>query len=196
MVLVHGWASSPDDAWFPWLAQELKHAGHEVVAPTMPDARAPDPAAWLSTLESTIGAFDSETFLVGHSLGCRALALYAQEQSPGNRAGGVVFVAGSFISAPPHNDDTTERAQVRRAWHAHTLVPENIRDAFLRIAGVYCPDDPWVSFDNAHFVAGVLNGALYVEEGKGHFRGKLDGVTELSVVLRALSAQGVDHLSW
>jgi len=40
IVLVHGWLSSPDQHWFPWLKRELEGRGFHVIAPPMPKVEA------------------------------------------------------------------------------------------------------------------------------------------------------------
>lgn len=170
----------------PWLAERCREKGHTVIAPEMPEARTPTPELWLPALEEKVGALTPETFFVGHSLGCRAIALYAQSRPADERAEGAVFVAGSFVSTLPPADDESERAVVRRRWHSREIDAQKVKARLSRIVGIYAPDDPWVSLENAAFVRDTLGGVLVLDEGKGHFRGKLDGIYELPSALSAL----------
>ncbi len=67
-VLLHGYKSSPEKNFFPWLAEELKRQGHTVEVPTLPDPDEPDVHTQRDhVLESC--HFDEKTVLLGHSLG-------------------------------------------------------------------------------------------------------------------------------
>ena len=92
--LVHGWEGRPDGNWFPWLTWELKAKGWEVNAPQMPNAAHPQVSEWLSFLRDYVGKPDKDTYFVGHSLGCLAIARYLEALSPKAKVGGCVFVSG------------------------------------------------------------------------------------------------------
>ncbi|MCI2240450.1 alpha/beta hydrolase [Paenibacillus sp. TRM 82003] len=92
MVIVHGYAATPGDHWFPWLAGQLQDAGIEVSVPALPDPHAPDALAWQAATAAAIegaGGIDEHTHLVAHSLGC-------------------VTVLRHLASLPTADDDTSE----------------------------------------------------------------------------------------
>lgn len=60
--LIHGWAGSPEEAWRPWLRDELESRGFEVKMPAMPDSEHPKMEAWVKTLSQTVGDVDENCF--------------------------------------------------------------------------------------------------------------------------------------
>ncbi len=178
VFIVHGWASSPEDAWFPWLKIELEKNGCLVEVLSLPEPKRPAPDAWIAAIQDAVGTVDVDTYFVSHSLGCRATALFLQSRAEGEVAGGAVFVAGSFLPPKaPHPHPLAE--EVRAKWKEHSVEPEGLAAHLKRLIAIYCEDDPWVSFENAAFSKNILGATLIVETGKGHFRGKHDGILEL-----------------
>ncbi len=70
IFIIHGWAGSPIGDWIAWAKQAFEAKGFEVVAPEMPDTLHPNIEAWVSYLRDLVGKPDSNTFFVGHSIGC------------------------------------------------------------------------------------------------------------------------------
>jgi uncharacterized protein len=74
VVLAHALNAGPRDLWYLDLTNRLSAWGHTVLAPQLPDAAAPEPAAWRNKLHTTVASLDpTDTVLVGHSLGGVAL---------------------------------------------------------------------------------------------------------------------------
>src|SRR3989338_8126447 len=107
VFLIHGWDGRPDNHWFPWLALEPKARGVEVNAPQMPHTGEPRVLEWIGFLKEYVGIPDKDTYFVGHSLGCIAIARYLADISDTpsafgispskdgeKKVGGCVFVAG------------------------------------------------------------------------------------------------------
>jgi leucyl-tRNA synthetase len=67
-VLLHGYKSSPQKNFHPWLKEELEKNGHEVVVPALPNPDDPDVNQQASYVLKNI-SFDKDTVLVAHSLG-------------------------------------------------------------------------------------------------------------------------------
>lgn len=67
-VLLHGYKGAPHKNFFPWLKIELERRGYKVQAPTLPHTEDPKVYEQVSyVLQNT--HFDSETVVLGHSLG-------------------------------------------------------------------------------------------------------------------------------
>jgi predicted alpha/beta hydrolase family esterase len=77
-IIVHGWKSGPEDAWFPWLRNELESIGGTVAIPPMPHPDTPEVELWLENIKEVIGEPDKDTFLVGHSLGAFIVLKYLE----------------------------------------------------------------------------------------------------------------------
>ncbi len=67
-VVLHGFTSSPDKGFKPWLKKELEKRGHGVSVPKLPGADNPDVYKQAEYVLKNC-SFDRNTVLVGHSLG-------------------------------------------------------------------------------------------------------------------------------
>jgi len=103
----------------------------------------PDPASWPDRLNDAISAADGPVFLVAHSLGCHAIARWAQQQKPdfGNP------VAGALLVAPPELDHASiDPRLVPFAPSARGILP------FPSIL-VASRNDPYIDFGRARRLA-------------------------------------------
>ncbi len=100
VYIIHGYTGYPDKNWFPWLKLELEKLGIQVFVPAMPHTEAPQYSEWLAYLQSLVQKPDSDTYFVGHSLGCITILQYLNNLSAPIKIGGAVLVAG--FSTPIH----------------------------------------------------------------------------------------------
>jgi len=96
VFIVHGFASWPEDCWFPWLRRELENRGFSVFLPEMPEPRNPDIERWVAVVSRIVKEPDADTFFVGHSLGVYIILKYIQTLAPDKKVGGVVAVGGAL----------------------------------------------------------------------------------------------------
>lgn len=183
--IVHGWASSPEDCWFPWLKEELERRGFTVSVPAMPEPKDPEPHAWLNTLKETIGSING-AILIGHSLGVRALSLYVQSRPEEEKAALFISVAGPF-TFPTHDHPHPRARATRDRWKEFELDPVALKKRINHSVAVYSIDDPWVPFDNAEWMRTNLESTVIEEQNKGHFRAYEDNIIELPSVLAILA---------
>ena len=93
VIIVHGWDSNPDDAWFPWLKRELERRGFIAKIPPMPHPEAPAIEPWVKTLIDAVKNPDEETYFIGHSVGGQTILRYLERLDAKVKVGGVVLVA-------------------------------------------------------------------------------------------------------
>ena len=96
VYIIHGWEGYPEENWFPWLKRELESRGFEVYVPQMPNADSPRIAKWVPAIAKLVEKPDQDTYFVGHSMGCQAIARYLETIPENVKVGGVIFVAGFF----------------------------------------------------------------------------------------------------
>ncbi len=192
--LIHGWDGRPDNHWFPYLSLELKANGFDVSAPQMPHASEPKVKEWLSFLTDYVGKPDQDTYFVGHSLGCIAIARYLSELSDdtnserdtkvrrGNKKneevkiGGCVFVAGF--------SGRLEIPEIREFYEV-PFDPSKAKARCDKFVMIFSDNDPYVPMEKSLAVAGQVGARTILERGRGHF-GTKDGVTTLPSALSAL----------
>jgi len=115
VFIVYGWDGNPEEGWLPWLKEELESKGFEVMIPQMPEASSPRIKNWVPALAEAVGVANDQTFFVGHSMGCQAIARYLELLPEGAEVGGVVFVAGFFTRLTNLEDDDEVR-DIAREW--------------------------------------------------------------------------------
>jgi uncharacterized protein len=184
VFIVHGWDGFPEEGWFPWLKAELERRGFSVTVPAMPNPQEPRPETWVPHLAEVVGKPDSQTYFVGHSMGCQTILRYAAALSKDAKIGGAVCVAGFNTLT---NIDADGEA-VRSAWLDVPLDAEKVKKIIPRIGAIFSPTDKWVPLENEKWFKEKLGAQTLVIDGqgeKGHFSGS-DGVKQLPEALSML----------
>lgn len=185
LFIAHGWGGHPEERWFPWLKKELEARGFEVFIPQLPDAGSPRIGPWVSALAAVVSEADEQTYFVGHSMGCQAIARYLESLPQGIKVGGAVFVAGFFKRLAGLEDDEEVREIVRH-WLETPLDLMNVKTHLTESVAIFSDDDPYVPLDNQDDFRDKLGSEIVIEHGRGHFSGARDGVTELPIVLEKI----------
>jgi uncharacterized protein len=184
VFIIHGWDGYPEEGWFPWLKRELEACNFEVQVPQMPQPGEPRINNWIPELQKIVSNPDEQTYFVGHSMGCQAIARYL-ESLPGNvRIGGVIFVAGFFKRLTNLEDDDTVRS-VSKEWLETPISLEKIKTHINKSVAIFSDDDPYVPVDNREEFENVLGSKIIIEHNKGHFSGST-GITKLPIALKAI----------
>lgn len=204
VFLVHGWGGRSDNHWFPYLKWELIANGFEVYAPQMPSAAEPKLKEWLDFLKDYVGKLDTDTYFVGHSLGCITIARYlASLHSPfpkgsgssasrgiskssgredtstsfkkgGIKVGGCVFVAG--FSGRLNIPEIRE-------FYELPFDPEKAKQHCDKFVMIFSDNDHAVPMEKSLEFAKQLGARTILERGKDHFS---DGLKSLPSALQAI----------
>jgi hypothetical protein len=185
VFIAHGWDGYPEEGWFPWLKKELEARGFEAVVPQLPEAGSPRIHNWVPALTQVVGTVDKETYFVGHSMGCQAIARYLETLPEGVEVGGAVFVAGFFKHLTGLEDDSDVQ-ETDRHWLGTPIDLAKVKSHLPKSVAIFSDDDPWVPLDNQDDFRDRLGSEIVIEHNKGHFSGGRDGAKELSVVLEKL----------
>lgn len=116
---------------------------------------APHCSDWIATIDKAIEGYDPETVvLIGHSLGCAAIAHWAMKYQ--RKIKGALLVAPSDLEAPQYTFPATGFDPIPRdTLHFKTIV-------------VASTNDPWVTPDRAMFFAGNWGSELITIGNAGH----------------------------
>jgi len=155
LFIVHGWASSPEDAWFPWLKQALGKENLTVSVPALPNPKEPKIDEWVSVLANVVGNPDPHTFFVGHSLGCNVILKYLEGFSEGARFGGALFVAGRLTKKDGFEIDT-----------------QKIKNLLFSIEAFFSDDDYYIPTSEAKKFQEELDARITILHSRGHFSRK------------------------
>jgi uncharacterized protein len=185
VFILHGWGGTPEEGWFPWLKKELETRGFEVHIPQLPDAASPRIYNWVPALASAVGTADEQTYFVGHSMGCQAIARYLETLPAGQKVGGAVFVAG-FFKRLTGLEDEPDVAETDRHWLEAPIDLEKVKSHLPKSVAIFSDDDPFVPLDNQDEYSEILSSEIIIRHARGHFSGSRDDAKELPIVLEKL----------
>lgn len=185
VIIAHGWDGYPEEGWFPWLKRELEAQGFEVLVPQLPEPEAPRIYNWVPKLAETVGTADTQTYFVGHSMGCQTIARYLEGLPDGIQIGGAVFVAGFFKRLTGLEEDVVVQ-ETDKHWLGTPLDLTKVRSHLPKSVAIFSDNDPYVPLDNQDDYRDQLGSEIIIEHSKGHFSGARDGIFELPAVRDAI----------
>lgn len=174
VYIVHGYAASPSDHWFPWLKQALESRGATVSILNLPSADNPQTDEWQQALEAQVTKLDRQTYFIGHSLGCIALLRYLENTADTANIGGYILVSGFNASLPilPQLD--------------HFITPDINYPKLVEIAQhrvvIAASNDPAVPLSLSKDLADALDAEFVQVAGGGHFL-ESDGYSTFPLLL-------------
>jgi len=177
LFIIHGYTAGPHHHWFDWLKAEAEALGMAVTVPALPNSQHPEDKAWQTALAECVGEVDSQTWFVGHSLGCITALRYLNHQPVGQDAAGVIMVAGFSDNVPPLPELD---AFMSAPFDASCIVQRLPHRAVIASLN----DDivpPALSLK----LSQQLNAPFYALPDYGHFLSR-NGITELPLVLQLL----------
>jgi len=167
VFIVHSWEAHPGDEWYPWMKKELEKKGFHVEVPQMPNTDEPEINAWVSFLKEKVGKPDSETFFVGHSIGCQAIMRYLESLPLGVKVGGVVFVAGWFHLT---GLETEEEKETAKPWLETKIDFAKVNKHTKNFVAIFSDDDVFVPVSDIKIFKEKLNAKTIIKHKMGHFR--------------------------
>lgn len=182
VFIIHGWIGYPKEGWFPWLKKELEANGFEVFIPQMPDTIDPKIPKWVSKIAEVVGTPDKETYFVGHSIGCQAIARYLESLSGKVKVGGAVFVAGFFKTLSELGTALDVRKKAKY-WLDAPIDLKKVKSHLKKSVAIFSDNDPFVPLSNQDDFRDKLGSEIIIEKGKGHLGGPVGIRRTLPVVL-------------
>ncbi|MBI3231557.1 MAG: serine hydrolase family protein [Candidatus Doudnabacteria bacterium] len=177
VFIFHGTGGDPQENWFPWLKEKLEVLGCKVIVPKFPTPVGQSLEAWLKILEPYRHQINSDTILIGHSLGgIFTLKLLERLERPIKLA---ILVGTPIGIRPILNFDLDEKfASFIFDWRK---IKQNAKN-FI----VYQSDnDPYVGLENGKELAKHLGIRLIFVPNSGHFNAKA-GYTKFDDLLNQL----------
>jgi hypothetical protein len=180
VYIIHGWDGHPQDNWFPWLKRELEHHDFTVFVPQLPKPEEPRIQNWIPVLKEIIKNSDEQTYFIGHSMGCQAIARYLETLPETTLVGGAIFVAGFFTKLSNLEDDEIVRG-VANEWLKTPLDLKKVRKHLRKSVAIFSDNDPYVPLDNQEEFRNMLGSEIIIQHEKDHFSEKT-GTYELPIV--------------
>lgn len=141
VIIVHRWEGGSQDDWRLWLKTELERMGFEVLVPDMPDTDVPVIEKWVDKLKEVVGTPDSETYFIGHSIGCQTILRYLETID--TEVGGALFVAGWFNL---ENLEDEEVAEIAKPWIETPIDIQKVQSVLPKSILLISKDDPYGAF--------------------------------------------------
>lgn len=182
IYIIHGWSGSSTSDWMPWLRDALEKEGLSVSVPDMPDPDNPKMERWVDFLTALAANADTDTYFVGHSMGCQAIVRYLSALPENVRIGGAIFVA------PVHKtikNMSESESDIAGPWLNTPILWDKIRLHSNSFVVVYSDNDPYIPSEDAELFGKNLGARLVLDPNRGHFSDD-DDVTQLPVVLEEL----------
>ena len=164
VYIIHGYTSSSNAEWFPWIKRMLNEDGINVSVFDMPNSNNPIAIQWIEHLDRNIKKITRETYFIAHSLGCITLLRYLEKQSENAEIGGIIFVSG-FIKKNPKYPNFDQFIKEDLNMKKIIKMTEN-RFVFS------APNDPYVPYTFSCELAKQFNANLVTIENGGHFIGQ------------------------
>lgn len=178
IYVVHGYTSSSQSEWFPWLKEQVKNIQVKIDIPDMPDSKNPHLETWLNHLRKNALDIDENTIFIGHSLGCVTALRYILEKDI--KIKGAILVSG-FINENPM-DEQTEGLQ---EFVDEPLDIARIKNLIPSRIVITATDDDIVPTKATQKLAEALDSNLIILSSGKHFIAR-DGYTEFPVLLNEI----------
>lgn len=184
VFIIHGWGGYPTEGCFPQLKKDLEEKGFSVITPAMPEPLIPKIDVWISYLNKQIGVADSNTILVGHSIGSQTILRYLQTLPKNVKIGGCVFLA-PWVNLTDAAYETKEDKNIAKPWLETPINWDEIKLHCKKFTAVFSDDDPLVPLSDSEIFKKKLGAKIIVEKGKKHFSGS-DGIKELPSLFESI----------
>jgi predicted alpha/beta hydrolase family esterase len=169
VFIIHGWDGSPNEQMLQWLKLSLEKRGYRVAVPEMPDADVPKIGKWIGKLKEIIKP-DSNTILVGHSIGCQAILRYIETLPENAKIAGVVLIAPWMeLDKQTIEEEGEEIKQIAKPWMETPIDFGKIRKTTNNFVAIFSDNDPYVPLEQKTLFKKELNAKIIIEHDKGHF---------------------------
>lgn len=184
-IIIHGWGGSPDEAWMPWLKNQLEQAGVEVTAPAMPDADEPVMEKWIPVVQKLLSTDPENTIAIGHSIGNQTILRALEKLPAGQKIKTALFVAPWFTLKGLEDEEWP----IANPWINTPIDLKNVENRFIhQPTAIFSDNDPVVPLDeNQQKYKNEIGAHTIIEHNKGHISGG-DNISDLPSAWNALSA--------
>jgi len=160
VYIIHGLGASPNSSWKPYLMRELAKRDIWACSLAMPNPDEPTCDEWVETISHAIDTSD-KVYLVGHSLGVRAVLRYLEIAEKSIE--GVVLVSGRY--GKPCSG-------VLGSFYDAPLAIETLKQQSKHYVVIHGDDDPTVPYEDGVTLSRELGCELITIKDGGHLSTK------------------------
>jgi len=161
VILVHGFNSSPEMNFHPWLRDQLKDRGFDVVAPKLDLVTGEefDLPHVIEQMKEQIGLLKNDDILLGHSLGALMIMQYLEAVEMVETPRAVLLVAAPW---------NVKRPELRRLFMAD-IDADVLMWKARGFAVIHSKDDKMVPIEHGKMLAESLKAKFIETDGDGHY---------------------------
>lgn len=164
VFIFHGTGGYPEENWFPWLKEELEKLGYKVTIPQFPTPENQTLEAWFEVFDKYREQINSDTILVGHSLGGSFLLRVLESLNEPIKA---AFLVAAPIGIPPIVNWSGDEP-----FTGHPFDWEKIKENSKSFYIYHSDNDPYVGLENGKQLSKNLETELIFIPKAGHFNKK------------------------
>jgi len=170
VLVIHGTESNSRQNWYPWLAEELRALGHEVIVPDMPEADKPVLEKWLVELKKYEDRLNENSVIIGHSLGGPAALHFISKLN--KKIGKLILVASTYRDidwnayAKKHPDDPIK---YQHRFNQPDIFYDKVHAHTKKIIYFYSDNDFYIPDSVPKNYQEVLKADFHLLHGRDHF---------------------------
>ncbi len=166
-IIFHGTGGHAEENWFPWIKNELKKYGYEVIIPQFPTipkyslAEGHTQEKWFAVFKNYEKFINKKTILIGHSLGGGFLLRVLEKLKSKVKA--AIFVAPS-VGVKPIKYYETDKPFVKAPFDW-----KKIKQSSKHFIVFHSKNDPFICIGNGEKLAEKFGVKLIRVKNAGHF---------------------------
>lgn len=160
--MIHGAYGNPEENWLPWLNDELEKSGNIVIVPAFPTPENQSLDTWLKVFEPHQTQLNSDTIMIGHSLGPAFILNVLERINTPIKA--CYFVSG-FLGLLGNLDFD----EINKTFTDKDFDWDKIKQNCKKFYIYHSDNDPYVSLEKSRELADKLGVETRVIKGAGHF---------------------------
>ena len=165
VFIVPGYLASPNDHWFPWLAEKIQSTGAlaKIIQFTQPEQ--PIYTQWQQNLHEQIQDLDENSILIAHSLGCVTTLNFLSNILGSKSVKALICVAGfeEKLSSLPQLNEYIQQTHID-----HALIQQHIQQRSVYFSN----NDPLVPAALSLHLADLIQATPTEVKQAGHFMGQ------------------------
>ncbi len=183
IFIVHCWDGTKDDGWYPWLDKKISNNENKVIRFNMPNTENPVINEWINELKEQVNYIDTNTYFVGHSIGCQTILRYLEHENI-SKIGGILLVA-PWLDLLPDAISNEDSYNTAKPWLETPIDFSKINKITQNITCIFSDNDYFVSLEQEKVFKDLLKAKTIIVKNKGHISAD-DGVTELPEIYEEL----------
>ncbi|MBW6442167.1 alpha/beta fold hydrolase [Patescibacteria group bacterium] len=184
LMIVHGWGGSPKENWFNWIREKYKDK-YEIITPNLPNSSNPEIESWYSELEKYKDKLDSDTIVIGYSLGGPTICKFLERNKIKIKK--LIMIAPSSPNYTKEHLDWIKKLDalpeeinsLKNYLQRLNLNLNNLKSLLGETIIYLSKDDPHIwDFDKRLEEYTILSPKFKIFENKGHFNSDF-GITKI-----------------